>query len=163
MKKEYAQLSIGGFASKLLGGLREILLARYFGTGQVADAYRASLSLTLSPAHLVTSRVVQTCFIPLYARYAEADGEKEKGAALFQSLLVFLALGLILGVVLALRAPARAHPAGLRPIERRSPCACSESWRSASRSRLQLGARGLVPPGDFVIPALRPASRTSGC
>ncbi|MFH1679717.1 MAG: lipid II flippase MurJ [Candidatus Eisenbacteria bacterium] len=101
MKRDYAKLGIGGLASKILGGVREILLARYFGTGQVADAYRASLSVTLSPAHLVTTRVIQTCFIPLYARYS--TGEREKGWALFQSLLLlFLVLGTALGVLLFL-------------------------------------------------------------
>lgn len=165
MKREYAQLSAGGLASKLLGGLREILLARYFGTGYVADAYRASLSLTLSPAHLVTSRVVQTCFIPLYARYAER--EKEKGRALFHSLLgVFLALGIALGILLALIAPLLVSLLlpGFDPD------------RAALAARMLrvmaigvpfyiyssvLGALGAAER-DFVIPALRPGIQNLG-
>jgi putative peptidoglycan lipid II flippase len=167
MKKEYAQLSIGGFASKLLGGLREILLARYFGTGQVADAYRASLSLTLSPAHLVTSRVVQTCFIPLYARYAEAEGEREKGAALFQSLLlVFLALGLFLGAILALLA----HPLVGLILPGFDPDRAMLAVRMLRIMAIGvpfyvyssvLGALGAARK-DFVIPALRPGLQNLG-
>ncbi len=105
MTRPYFQLGAGGAAAKLLGGVREILLAHFFGTGRAADAYRGSLSLTLSPVHLITSRVVQTCFVPLYAGYAEK--EEEKGVALFQSILVlFLTLGAILGAALYLLAPA---------------------------------------------------------
>ncbi len=99
MKKQYIRLSGGGVASKILGALREIVLARSFGTGVVADAYRGSLSLTLSPVHLLTTRVVQTSFLPLYARYAREDMEKAR--VLFFSLLAgFLAFGVILGIAL---------------------------------------------------------------
>jgi putative peptidoglycan lipid II flippase len=165
MRRDYAQLGFGGLASKILGGVREILLARYFGTGQVADAYRASLSLTLSPAHLVTTRVIQTCFIPLYARYS-AD-EREKGRALFQSLLlVFLVLGLLLGALLLFFADPIVA-AVLRGFD---------ADRSALAVRMLrimaigvpfyiyssvLGALGSAER-DFTIPALRPGIQNLG-
>ncbi|MFH1143561.1 MAG: hypothetical protein V1774_03365 [Candidatus Eisenbacteria bacterium] len=49
LRTPYLQLSGGAVASKVLGAAREILLARFFGTGAVADAYRSGLTLTLSP------------------------------------------------------------------------------------------------------------------
>ncbi len=104
MRRGFLQLSAGNTVSKVLGVVREILLARFFGTGAVADAYRASLSLTLSPAHLITQRVIQTSFIPLYARYYESD--KRKAGALFQSLMVaFLGAGILIGIALYLASP----------------------------------------------------------
>ena len=97
-KRNYIQLSGGKLASKALGGIREILLARFFGTGSAADAYRGSLTLALSSMHIFT-RVLQACFIPLYVKLDRE--EKEKAWALFQSLLIFfLGLGVILTLAL---------------------------------------------------------------
>ncbi|MBU1699492.1 MAG: hypothetical protein KJ970_17445 [Candidatus Eisenbacteria bacterium] len=101
MRRWYLSVSGGGFASKLLGVIREALLARYFGTGPVADAFRASLGATLSPAHLLTSRIVQSCFIPLYATYRKERPERAR--SLFLLMLVFYpSLGLLLGFLLFL-------------------------------------------------------------
>ena len=99
MKRDYLTLAVGGIVSKVVGAAREILLARYFGTGAVADAYRGSLTLVLSPVHLLSAQVIQTGFVPLHARYAEA--EPEKAQQLFRSLLfVFLGVGILLGLML---------------------------------------------------------------
>jgi murein biosynthesis integral membrane protein MurJ len=90
-------MSVGALVSKGLGLVREVMLARYFGTGPVADAYRSALTLTLSPAHLLTTHTIQTCFIPLYTRMRGED--PARAAALFQGLLaIFLGAGLLLGV-----------------------------------------------------------------
>jgi len=90
-------MSIGALASKGLGLVREVLLARFFGTGPVADAYRSALTLALSPAHLLTTHTIQTCFIPLYTRWRAED--PRRATALFQGLLaLFMGAGLLLGV-----------------------------------------------------------------
>lgn len=103
MKRDYLTLAGGGIVSKVIGAAREILLARFFGTGAVADAYRGSLTLVLSPVHLLSVQVIQTCFVPLHARYSEA--EPEKAQQLFRSLLLlFLGVGVLLGIALAVLA-----------------------------------------------------------
>ena len=99
VRRPYLQMSGGAFISKLLGGIREILMARFFGTGVVTDAYRGSQTLVLSPIHLLTTHLLQTCFIPLYVR-----GRKEREAeatTLFYLLLAGLvAIGLVLAAAL---------------------------------------------------------------
>jgi len=103
VRRHYLQMSGGAVVSKILGGFREILLARFFGTGYVADAYRASLTLTLSPVHFLTTHAVQTCFIPLYSRYRAQS--PERAAALFQCLLLlFAVVGILLGLGLYISA-----------------------------------------------------------
>ena len=42
MKRDYLTLAGGGIVSKVIGAAREMLMARFFGTGAVADAYRGS-------------------------------------------------------------------------------------------------------------------------
>ncbi len=92
-------MGVGALASKALGLVREVLLARFFGTGPVTDGYRASLTLALSPVHLLTTHAIQTCFIPLYTRLRGQDRRRADG--LFQGvLLLFLGAGLALAAVL---------------------------------------------------------------
>ncbi|MFH1279791.1 MAG: lipid II flippase MurJ [Candidatus Eisenbacteria bacterium] len=163
MRKDYLRLSAGGFASKILGVAREIALAGLFGTGRVADAYRASLSVTLSPVHLLTSRVVQTCFVPLYARY-EKDDNEAKGAALFHSLLLsFVLLGLGLGAFLYFFAePVIAFI--LRGFDQDRTALAARMLRIMAVGvpfyvfTSVLGALGAARK-DFVIPSVRPGAQ----
>jgi len=103
VRRSYFLLSGGKALSKALGAVREILLARSYGTGRAADAYRGSLTLTLSSMHIFT-RILQASFIPLHARL---DGEnEEKANALFHSLLVGLVgLAAIATIALEVFAP----------------------------------------------------------
>ncbi|MCK4412583.1 MAG: hypothetical protein KAY32_03465 [Candidatus Eisenbacteria sp.] len=165
MRRHFFQMSGGAVASKILGALREISLAHFFGTGIVTDAYRAGLTATLSPAHLLTTQVVQTCFVPLYARDREAD--PRRAWALFQTLLVAcLALGVVLGALLFFFAGplvARLLP-GFDPARQAMTAALLRIMACGVPFYLYtalLGALGAAQK-DFLVPSLRPGLQNLG-
>ena len=163
-KRSYLLLSGGKLLSKALGGLREILLARFFGTGRAADAYRGSLTLTLSSMHLFTW-VLQAAFVPLYTRLKEED--EEDAWALFQALLLgttgigialavllFLFAGPLVRIVLPGFGPERAE---LTVVMLRIAAFGVPDYIYCSL----LGALGAAQD-HFVIPALRPGFQNLG-
>lgn len=165
MRRWFLSISGGALASKILGLAREILLARWFGTGPVADAYRGSLTATLSPVHLLTSRLVQTCFIPLYATHRRASPERAR--ALFVLLLAFFAmLGLLLGILLfQLAGPlvALLLP-GFDPGRQALAAAMLRVMAFGAPAYLYVSLLGSLGAAqeDFVIPSLRPGLQNLG-
>lgn len=97
MKRGFLMLSGAGAASKILGAVRELALAHFFGTGPVADAFRAAISLALNPVHLFT-RVIQAGFIPHYAQEGEGSAER---AALYRTVsMLFLGIAVMIAITL---------------------------------------------------------------
>ncbi|MDS0113612.1 hypothetical protein QYE88_27510, partial [Enterobacter hormaechei subsp. steigerwaltii] len=69
MKKAISQLLGGNMLSKVLGLVREVLMAKFFGTGDVNGAYRIAQTGTLVPINFMTSDSLNSAFIPLYKKY----------------------------------------------------------------------------------------------
>lgn len=69
MKKAIGQILGGNILSKVLGLFREILMAKYFGTGEVNGAYRIAQTGTLVPINFMTNETLNATFIPLYKKY----------------------------------------------------------------------------------------------
>ena len=69
MKKAISQLLGGNMLSKVLGLVREVLMAKFFGTGDVNGAYRIAQTGTLVPINFMTSDSLNSAFIPLYKTY----------------------------------------------------------------------------------------------
>ncbi len=164
MKKAFLQISGGGAASKLLGAVRELLLARFFGTGAAADSVRASHSLTLAPIHLYT-RIIQSCFIPLYARYEKED--VEKAGALFVT-MIFLSglLGLLTAALLFLLAPVivRVFVPGFSGTQVTLTISMLRILSAGIPFYvycMTLGALGAAQR-DYLIPAIRPGIQNTG-
>ncbi|WP_432519615.1 lipid II flippase MurJ [Kineococcus sp. SYSU DK006] len=84
MRAAVQRLLLGGLAGKLLGLLREVLLAAAYGTGAPAVANRVAQSATLVPVDLLTADVLTSGFLPLHARLRHAD--PARAAALFHRL-----------------------------------------------------------------------------
>lgn len=72
MFKKTVTLFWSGFFGKLIGVLREVLFASFFGTTVAADAYRAVFTTTISFSHLFTSEALSAAFIPQF-RLASAN------------------------------------------------------------------------------------------
>ncbi len=165
MKRPYVWMTAGGVASKVLGAGREILMARAFGTGSVSDAYRSSLTATLSPVHLLTTQVIQTCFIPLCAHELEED--RRRAWALFQALtIVFIGLGLLLALGLFVFAGPFVRlllPGfdGARQTLTAQMLRVMAIGIPAYIFTSQLGALGAAHQ-DFLIPSVRPAAQNLG-
>jgi len=99
MKKAMGQIFSGNMLSKVLGLIREILMAKFFGTGDVNGAYRIAQTGTLVPINFMTSDSLNSAFIPLYKKFLTEDSLR---AATFKlcmfvffslvSLLIFIIL-----------------------------------------------------------------------
>jgi putative peptidoglycan lipid II flippase len=99
MKRAISQLFGGNMLSKVLGLIREVLMAKFFGTGDINAAYRIAQTGTLVPINFMTSDSLNSAFIPLYKKYLT---ENELRASTFKlcmfmffalvSILIFLVL-----------------------------------------------------------------------
>ncbi|MCI2240553.1 hypothetical protein MO973_01650 [Paenibacillus sp. TRM 82003] len=99
MRSAVQRLFWGGLAGKLLGLVREVLLAAAYGTGAPAVAARVAQTATLVPVDLVTADALSAGFLPVHARLRRHD--PARAAALFHALRAVL-LVLALAVTAAL-------------------------------------------------------------
>ncbi|GIG91367.1 lipid II flippase MurJ [Plantactinospora endophytica] len=75
MTRIFFRLVLGGVTGKVLGLLREVLLAALFGAGRAVAANRVALTGTLIPVNFFTADALSAGFLPLYVRYrAEQPG-----------------------------------------------------------------------------------------
>jgi putative peptidoglycan lipid II flippase len=81
---------------KLLGVVREIALATWFGTGSAAGAFRAAQTATILPTQFFASDTLNAGFIPLCARYLRDDPGRAR--ALFWSVFALLN---VIGIAIA--------------------------------------------------------------
>ncbi|NLG85252.1 MAG: murein biosynthesis integral membrane protein MurJ [Firmicutes bacterium] len=84
-------ITVIGFASKILGFVREMVLANYYGAGAAMDAYNIASNI---PGILLVGlgTAITTTFIPAFTRRAERAG-KEGAFALTRNLIT--AFGLV--------------------------------------------------------------------
>jgi len=97
----FLKLFIGNFGSKLIGFIREILIAYFFGTSVTADAIRLSQHVFFVPLSLLSSEASSSSFIPQFRHYVN---KKEYGNAntLFWSICLVFFLFAILFMVISL-------------------------------------------------------------
>jgi putative peptidoglycan lipid II flippase len=96
-----ALIGAGILLSRLLGLVRQKLIARYLGAGLVADAFNGAFRLTNVLQNLFGEGVLSASFIPVYAN-ALARGDEEEadriagaiGAILGLVVSVFVAIGI---------------------------------------------------------------------
>ncbi|HBP65345.1 MAG TPA: murein biosynthesis integral membrane protein MurJ [Desulfosporosinus sp.] len=83
-------------ASRILGFLRESLMANFYGQGGATDAYTASFILPDLLYWLLVGGVLSAAFIPVFSRYI-AQGNEEEGWRVASSVvnLILLTLGLL--------------------------------------------------------------------
>ena len=98
--------TVGGLtmASRLLGFVRDILIAAALGTGVVADAFFVAFRFPNLFRRLFGEGAFNAAFVPLFAKRLEADGEKEACAFASEAMsgltfvLVVLSVLAILGM-----------------------------------------------------------------
>lgn len=101
MKLLRSSAIIGFFTllSRLLGLLRDVLMARFLGVGYVSDALFTAFKLPNLFRRVFAEGAFNAAFIPLYARRIEEDGEEaasEFASEAFAALLVVVAALVIL-------------------------------------------------------------------
>ena len=95
MFKAFLMLSSGSIIGKLVGILREKLMAALFGIGTYVAAYRVSQIAMLMLFELFLTNSLEAGFVPLYVRYAKSDSKK---AAAFLDGIILLFL-LLAGII----------------------------------------------------------------
>jgi peptidoglycan biosynthesis protein MviN/MurJ (putative lipid II flippase) len=103
VRRTFFRLLLGGIAGKVLGVVREVLLAALFGAGRVVGANRVALTATMVPINFFTADALTAGFLPLYVRYRQDD--PPMALALYRAMRTSLAV-LSLALVAALL-PAR--------------------------------------------------------
>jgi len=83
-------------ASRILGFLRETLMAGFYGQGGATDAYTASFILPDLLYWLLVGGVLSAAFIPVFSRYI-AEGKEKEGWRVASSVvnLILLTLGVL--------------------------------------------------------------------
>ncbi|MDR3460688.1 MAG: lipid II flippase MurJ [Beijerinckiaceae bacterium] len=92
-------LMMAAFASKVLGFLREILMAHLLGATLVADSFRGAMTATLLPLAILQHDSVTTILIPL-CRDWRSFGDAPRRVAALTFNLTLAALVLMIGVEL---------------------------------------------------------------
>jgi putative peptidoglycan lipid II flippase len=97
-------VSVGIFATKIFGIVRQSVIANYLGaTGSVvADAFNAAIRIPNMLQNLFGDGAMSAAFIPVYARLLAEGDEEEAGrvaGAIFAILCVVVAVLVVLGVI----------------------------------------------------------------
>ncbi len=90
MLNSFFKLFIGNLFGKIIGFLREIIIAGLYGTTAPVGAFRMAQSATLIPVNFFTSDSLNAAFIPLYNRYKKISFDKAQ--SLFWILKLILTL-----------------------------------------------------------------------
>ncbi len=100
-------LTVGGWTllSRLLGFVRDILIARFLGTGAAAEAFFVAFSLPNMFRRFFAEGAFNMAFVPLYAKKLEADGPdareqadafaRDAVAGMVMVLTVFTVVGIV--------------------------------------------------------------------
>ena len=99
-----ATVALGILSSRLIGLVRELALARFFGVGPHADVFRAAMRAPNLLQNLLGEGTLSAAFIPIYSRMLEEGRREEAGrfaGAIFGLLLATAATLSLLGVLLA--------------------------------------------------------------
>ncbi len=75
---DFLKISLFVFAGKLIGGLKEIVVAWRYGVGEVVDAYTFVFNLTVWPQSIVAS-ILGVILIPLFIRMRGHSPEEVSG------------------------------------------------------------------------------------
>lgn len=97
-------VGVGIFLSRISGLVREVVLARFFGTSAVADVWRAALRTPNVIQNLLGEGTLSASFIPVYAEFLEQGREEEAGrfaGAILGLLTVTAFTAALIGIALA--------------------------------------------------------------
>ena len=115
--RKFATVASGTLMSRILGFVREMLMAAALGTGPVADAFYAAFQFPNTFRRLFAEGAFNAAFVPLFSKEIEANGvdgakrfSQEVFGVLFTALLALtivmeLAMPLLVSTVVAPASP----------------------------------------------------------
>ena len=113
MIRSFLTVSSGTLVSRLLGFLRDSMIAALLGTGPIADAFLAAFQLLNVIRRLLTEGALNAALVPAWLRLRETDGEvaaarfagRVLGTISAVLLLSTILLGLLMPLVIMALAP----------------------------------------------------------
>src|SRR5690348_3313764 len=113
MIRSFLTVSSGTLASRLLGFLRDSMLAALLGTGAVADAFLVAFQLVNVARRLLSEGALNAALVPIWLRLREADGAaaaaefagRVLGTVSAALIAVTVLLGVLMPLVITLLAP----------------------------------------------------------
>lgn len=97
--KKFASVGGATMASRLLGFVREAMIAAFLGAGPVADAFYAAFRFPNLFRRLFAEGAFNSAFVPLFAKELEAGGKSAARAFAEQILSVLILVLLVLSVL----------------------------------------------------------------
>ena len=104
MLKTFSSIFIITVIAKVLGLLRDIVFAKFYGTGFEATAFVTALKIPTQIVDLVLSSAIVSTFVPVFNEIMKKDGEKKANefANKFINMIALIATGIsILGMIFA--------------------------------------------------------------
>lgn len=92
------------FLSRLLGFIRDMVIAGFFGAGMAADAFFVAFRIPNLLRRLFAEGSLTIAFIPVFTEYLQKDGEAaafQMARSAFRLISLILALAAVLGILLA--------------------------------------------------------------
>lgn len=80
IKKTFSIIFIITLMVKALGLLRDIVFAKFYGTGYVATAFFASIRIPTQLIDIILSSAIVSVFVPVFNEILKKDGEKKANA-----------------------------------------------------------------------------------
>ncbi|GIP44131.1 putative lipid II flippase MurJ [Paenibacillus sp. J45TS6] len=103
MLKAFSILFSGNLIGKILGAIREVIIAAFYGTSAPAAALRISQSATLIPVNFFTAESLNAVFVPLFTKYKLEDEKRANNFAWCMFILIG-SISIVLSVILFLGA-----------------------------------------------------------
>jgi putative peptidoglycan lipid II flippase len=151
----------GILLSRLLGFLREWMVAHQVGSNAQTDAYYAAFTLPDFLNYLVAGASLSVTFIPVFAKYA-AEGREEEGWRVFSTVVTFMGIALamliVAGEIFAPQLVARVIAPGFPPEGRERVIFLTRLMLPAQFCFYQGSILSAVQyaKGRFLIPSLAP-------
>src|SRR5579871_4796071 len=113
MLGQIATVSAGTLASRLLGFIRDMLMASLLGAGPVADAFLFAFQLVNVARRLISEGAFNAMMVPAYLRVRQSGGERAAqkfaggvlGTATAALIGVTILFGLVMPLIVNLLAP----------------------------------------------------------
>lgn len=83
----------GTFSSRILGLLREVITAAYFGAGRSLDAFFVAYTVANLGRQLLAEGALSAAFVPVFSQVLERDGHRRAERLARQALTVILGVG----------------------------------------------------------------------
>jgi len=93
------------FLSRILGLIRDVMIARFFGAGPISDAFFTAFKLPNLFRRMFAEGAFNAAFIPLYARRLEEDGEESADVFAKEAMAALLVLVAFIVILFELTMP----------------------------------------------------------